>query len=130
MSQAIVVQAPIPTTIPSMIPASAVKIEPIFIPVLRFGHEDYVPEINMARTRRGEVVADILSGEFRHDVIQILAVDLAGRESWDATQEIADDVFNSLIREGEGVPEHLVSFLEDWISMNELAPFLKRRLAA
>ena len=81
-----------------------------------------------SRMRRAELVADILDAQ-HEDVVRVLAVDIQTGTSWDATREIADDVFNHLIQTGSNVQPWLVDFLEANISANELAPYM-RRLAA
>jgi hypothetical protein len=103
----------------------------VYVPYLRDPLKkaaSYVPELDSSRMRRGELVADILAGEHHHGVAYVHAYDIAAGTSWDATREIADDVFNAVIKAGEGPPEHLVGFLEDHIAMTELAPLLRDRV--
>lgn len=115
--------------IPSMIrPETIATAEIMYLPIKKFGKIPYFGEIEMTRSREGELVADMLDAQHT-DVVRILAVDLAHCTSWDATQDIADAIFNHLIRTGSNVPEWLIDFLEANISSNELAPYL-RRLAA
>ena len=78
--------------------------------------------------RGGELVADILTGEHLDEVVFAHAYDLGAGICWDATREIADDVFNSVLKAGEGIPDHLVAFLEANIDMSELAPHLRERV--
>jgi hypothetical protein len=113
--------------IPSMIPALSIQPEPLFIPFLD-RRKNYTPELETSRMRRAELVSDILDAQ-HEDVVRVLAVDVQTGTAWDATREIADDVFNELIRTGSNVQPWLVDFLEANISANELAPYL-RRLAA
>lgn len=120
------------STIPSVVtppaPAST-DADIIYIPQVKFGKVGYFPEIEIGRTREGELVSDILDDQIT-DIVRVLAIDLANGTSWDATRDIADLVFNSLIRSGSNVPEFLVDFLSDNIAMNELAPYLRNRLVA
>ena len=88
----------------------------------------YIPERETGRVRKGELIADIMSGQIT-DVARVIASGVAARECWDATGEVADAVFNLCVMDGE-IPEFLVSYLEDNIAMNELAPYLRNRLAA
>lgn len=115
-------------SIPSMIPAQMSAPEILYIPQVRFGKVIHIPELEIGRLREGELVSDMLDGQIT-DVVRILAIDLVHCTSWDATRDIADAVFNHLIRTGSNVPAWLVDFLEANIAMNELAPYL-RRLAA
>lgn len=112
----------------TMIPGLSLQPEPLFIPFLKFGKITYCPELEPSRMRRAELVSDILDAQ-HEDVVRVLAVDIESGTSWDATREIADDVFNHLIHTGSNVPEWLEEFLEANIDMNELAPHL-RQLAA
>jgi len=123
MAQAIAVSRPIP----SMIPAIAINPEPLFIPFLD-RKKNYTPEMETSRMRRAELVADILDAQ-HEDVVRVIAVDVESGTSWDATREIADEVFNHLVRTGSNVPAWLIDFLEANISYNELTPYL-RHLAA
>lgn len=115
-------------SIPSMIPAQSPEPEVMYIPQKKYGKISYFMEIEQGRTREAELVADIIDGEIL-DISRILAVDLENGSSWDATKDIMDAVFCSLIRSGSNIPAWLISSLEDHIPMNELAPYL-RRLAA
>ena len=112
----------------SMIPLLALQPEPLFIPFLKFGKISYCPELEPSRMRRAELVSDILDAQ-HEDVVRVIAVDVENGTSWDATREIADDVFNHLIRTGSNIQPWLVDFLDANIAMNELAPHL-RQLAA
>lgn len=115
-------------SIPSMIPAQAIAPEILYIPLIRFGKVTHIPEIEIGRLREGELIADMLDAQIT-DVARVLAIDIVHSTSWDATRDIADAIFNHLIRSGSNVPEWLVDFLEANIGMNELAPYL-RQLAA
>ena len=114
-------------TIVSTIRGMSLQPEPLFIPFLD-RKKNYTPEMETSRMRREELVADILDGQ-HSDVVRVLAVDVESGTSWDATREIADDVFNHIIRTGSNVQPWFLDFLEANINMNELAPYL-RRLAA
>lgn len=118
------------TILSAAIPAAPASIDTgiMYIPFLKFGHIRYVPEREIGRLREGELVADMLDAQIT-DVVRVLAVDLIHCTSWDATRDIADSIFNHLIRTGSNIPPYLIDFLEANISMNELAPYL-RKLAA
>lgn len=100
----------------------------LYIPFVTFGHVIHTTEREISRLREGELIADMLDAQLT-DVVRVIAIDVVHCTSWDATRDIADSIFNHLIRNGSNVPEWLVSFLEDNIAMSELAPYL-RRLAA
>lgn len=110
------------------IPAQAIDPGIMYLPQRKFGHVVCFLELEINRTREAEVVADILDGQ-HIDIVKVIAVDLANGTSWDATREIADEIFNHLIRTGSNVQPHLIDFLEANIAYSELAPYL-RHLAA
>lgn len=115
--------------IPSMIPAMSIDAGAVlYIPLVRFGHAMHTTERELGRLREGELIADMLDAELT-DVARVIAVDLIHCTSWDATADIADAIFNHIIRTGSAIPAWLVDFLESNITTSELAPYL-RRLAA
>ncbi len=114
--------------IPSMIPAQAIAPEILYLPLVTFGRVVHTTEREISRLREGELIADMLDAELT-DVVRVIAIDIVHCTSWDATRDIADAIFNHIIHTNSNIPAWLISFLEDNISMNELAPYL-RHLAA
>jgi len=116
--------------IPSMIPTCVIETDTVeFIPYIRMGKVTYTPEREVGRNREGEIVADILDGQLT-DVVRVIAFDEKDGTCYNATRDIADQVFNALIRSGSNVPEYLADFLHENIADREIAPYLRNRLAA
>lgn len=94
----------------------------IYIPQIHKEGHDWanrgwrIPDLDQTDSTKAMIVSDIVSGTHER-LWSVIAVDLANGKAWDASEEIAKDVLNSVLDEYGHAPEWCVDFLERYVGI-------------
>jgi hypothetical protein len=88
--------------------------------VVRGRRELYFAERDAARTNRRDTLADIVSGQIGR-VRRVLSFNPAEGWARDVSEDIAHDALRAALDDRQGVPDHLVDFLEEHLGCDTLA---------
>lgn len=82
--------------------------------------ERYFAERDSARTNRRDTLTDIVSGQIER-VRRVLSLNPAEGWARDVSEDIARDALRAALDQREGVPDHLMDFLEEHLGCETLA---------
>lgn len=82
--------------------------------------ERYFAERDAARANRHDTLADIVSGQIER-VRRVLSFNPAEGWSRDVSEDIAHDALRTALEDRQGVPDHLMDFLEEHLGCDTVA---------
>jgi hypothetical protein len=82
--------------------------------------ERYFAERDAARTNRRDTLADIVSGQVER-VRRVLSFNPAEGWACDVSEDIARDALRAALEYRQGVPGHLLDFLEEYLGCDTVA---------
>jgi hypothetical protein len=88
--------------------------------VVRGRRERYFAERDAARTNRHDTLADIVSGQIER-VRRVLSFNPAEGWARDVSEDIAHDALRAALEDRQGVPDHLMDFLEEHLGCDTVA---------
>jgi hypothetical protein len=88
--------------------------------VVRGRRERYFAERDAARANRRDTLADIVSGQIAR-VRRVLSVNPAEGWARDVSEDIAHDALHAARDDRQGMPDHLMDFLEEHLGCEAIA---------
>jgi len=82
--------------------------------------ERYFAERDVLRTNRRDTLADIVSGQIER-VRRVLSFNPAEGWARDVSEDIAHDALRAALEDRQGVPDHLMDFLEEHLGCEAVA---------
>lgn len=88
--------------------------------VVQGRRERYFAERDAARTNRRDTLADIVSGQIER-VRRVLSLNPAEGWARDVSEDIAHDALRAALEDRQGLPDHLMDFLEEHLGCEAVA---------